>query len=286
MTISFKLYYEHGALNSKPIFDAFAHSIKHLGFKIVDKNEDVSVLWSALWHGRMSNNKQVYEFAKSNNKQVIFIEVGNINRGVTWRISLDNVNALGYFGNDSELDDNRPSKIGPILLNENTARRKEILIAGQHEKSLQWNRNISYSKWLELTISSIRSYTDMPVKFRYHPRANYVQLPKIQGVSFEIPQKLNNTYDSFDFNANYHCVINYNSGPSVSAAISGTPIICDSSSLASPVSSPIETINFLILPNRDKWAISLSHTEWTIDEIKNGIPLSRLLAELNRRLCI
>ena len=87
---------------------------------------------------------------------------------------------------------------------------------------------------------------------------------------------LPNTYDSFDFDYNYHCVINYNSGPTVQAAINGVPVICDQSGLAYPVSDRLENIENIQLPNREEWFLKLCHTEWTVDEISQGIPLSRI----------
>ena len=48
---------KHGPLNSKPIFEAFIHSLKSSGEQVfVDENieADVCVIWSVLWFGRMS----------------------------------------------------------------------------------------------------------------------------------------------------------------------------------------------------------------------------------------
>ena len=59
--MKFKLYREFGALNSPPVFDALQMAIEQLGYQIVNNNEDVSVIWSVLWHGRMANNRQIYE---------------------------------------------------------------------------------------------------------------------------------------------------------------------------------------------------------------------------------
>jgi hypothetical protein len=75
-------------------------------------------------------------------------------------------------------------------------------------------------------------------------------------------------------------VVNYNSGPAVQAAIQGVPIICDSSSLAGELSSNLENIETPILPDRTEWFLKLCHTEWTVDEISQGIPLQRLMPKI------
>ena len=113
---------------------------------------------------------------------------------------------------------------------------------------------------------------------RPHPRS---PIPlNIPGVRMEVPKKLPQTYDDFDIDYRYHCVINYNSGPAVQAAIQGIPVICDTSSLAYPISANFENIETISLPAREEWFNRLCHTEWTVGEIAQGIPLQRLMPQL------
>jgi len=67
----FKLYRQYGALNSQSIFDAFALGAQSLGHSIVDDHEDVAVIWSVLWSGRMSRNREVYQQCRNIKKSVI-----------------------------------------------------------------------------------------------------------------------------------------------------------------------------------------------------------------------
>ncbi len=270
----FKLYREFGALNSPPVFDALETGLRMHGHEIVNENEDVSVIWSVLWAGRMRANRQIYHNCIQLNKPIMIIEVGNLKRGQTWRLSLDNINNLGIFGNDKDLDLNRPSKLGVSLQKSPEIRRGEILIACQHQESLQWEGMPLMKDWVSQTINKIKQYTHRRIRVRYHPRSPFPF--QMSGVIVERPQKIPNTYDDFDFFYNYHCVINHNSGPAVQAAINGVPILCDSSSLASPLSIKWEELDKPYLPEREEWFLKLCHTEWTIQEIANGIPISRL----------
>jgi hypothetical protein len=79
-------------------------------------------------------------------------------------------------------------------------------------------------------------------------------------------------------------VINHNSGPAVQAAINGTPTICDPSSLAFPMSEKWENLENPQLPNREDWFLKLCHTEWTVDEIAQGIPINRLAKDIEHLL--
>lgn len=278
----FRLYREHGALNSVPVFDAFEQGLRAHGHTVVEKDEDVAVIWSVLWHGRMIANQQIYEQCLQKNKPIIIIEVGNLKRNTTWRIGLDHINRLGNFGNNDQLDSTRPKKLGVDLKPVQLSRRGEVLIATQHERSLQWQGMPSMRAWTENIIAEVKKYTSRRIVVRPHPRSPFsVKLP---GVLIDTPRRVPDTYDDFNIFYNYHCVINYNSGPAVQAAIEGVPIICNSSSLAGELSEKLENIENPLLPDRTDWFLKLCHTEWTVDEIAQGIPLQRLLPEIIKKI--
>lgn len=274
----FKLYRQFGALNSPSIFDAFQQGLIAQGHTVVDSNEDVPVIWSVLWNGRMSSNQQIYERCIKDNKPIIIIEVGNLKRNETWRICLNHINGLGEFGAEENIDVNRPKKLGLRMAVPATNRREEILIATQHQKSLQWKGMPSMADWTAKTIENIRRHTDRPIVIRPHPRSPMPGIEhEFKGVSRQQPVKVQSTYDNFDINYNYHAVVNHNSGPPILAAINGTPVITGESSLAYPVSDVMENIENPKLPDsRLLWFTKLTHCEWTVEEIKQGIPIKRL----------
>ena len=113
--MKFHLYRKHGALNSPPIFNAFENGIKVSGHMISNDENSIPVIWSVLWNGRMAPNEKIYRHAIKNNLPIIIIEVGNLKRGITWRISCNHINRLGYFGNQDNLDFDRPKNLGIFL---------------------------------------------------------------------------------------------------------------------------------------------------------------------------
>lgn len=281
--MKFRLYKEFGALNSQPIFSAFEQGIIKLGHTISNDADAIPVIWSVLWRGRMFPNRNVYNAAKKNQLPVVIIEVGNLKRNYTWRIGIDNINNLGFFENNSNLDHNRPKKLGIFLKDFQLNRKPEILIAGQHEQSLQWQGQPSMHGWINYQIHQIKKYTDRKIVFRPHPR--WPINPVHKDLQVVRPRKIQNDAEVYDNDFHYHCVINHNSGPSVYATLEGVPVICDSSSLAFPVSENIENIENPRVFDREEWLVKLSHTEWTVDEIQCGVPLMRLIPELQKRLC-
>jgi hypothetical protein len=280
--MKFRLYKEHGALNSTDIFNAFEQGVKSLGFVTSDSHDSVPVIWSVLWQGRMLANRAIYHTAVKRKQPVVIIEVGNLIRGITWRISVNHVNQLGIFGNDCDLDYARHRHLNLNLRAVNSKRKPEILIAAQHERSLQWEGQPSMSQWVSNTVAAVRRYSDRPIVVRPHPRSPFsLSYPTVKVVT---PQKIVNTYDDFNLDYAVHCLVNHNSGPGVQAAIQGTPVVVDVTSLASPVSEQLLNIENPQLPDRTEWFTKLCHTEWTREEIAQGTPLKRLLPEIEARL--
>lgn len=276
--MKFRLYREHGAQNSGPIFDAFEQGVKRLGHTTTHDSTGIPVIWSVLWHGRMSRNRLIYKQAIESNRPIVIIEVGNLLRGTTWRISLNQVNNQGYFGNDYDINPHRHHMLNVDLKPINSRRKPEILIAAQHERSLQWEGQPSMTKWAREIIERIRQYSDRPIVVRPHPRSPFsFSSPNVKVTT---PQRVPNTYDDFNIDYGVHCVVNHNSGPGVQAAIAGTPIIVDNTSLAAPVSDVLANIETVQLPDRTEWFNRLCHTEWTRDEIAQGLPQARLISKI------
>jgi hypothetical protein len=240
---------------------------------------DAAVIWSVLWNGRMLQNKSVYEHYRSQNKPVFILEVGSLKRGETWKVSVNNLTSNGIYGNKSNLDYTRSSKLGITLESFKHNRRAEILITTQHHKSLQWHNQPSTSEWLHHIIGQIRNYTDRRIIVRPHPRAP-LRLTLDPTITVQQPIKLVDTYDKYDIEYNYHCVINHNSGVGIQAGIAGVPICCNNDSLAANISTPIHLIDKPVEVDRQQWFDQIVHTEWTVDELKQGIPQKRIINDL------
>ena len=240
---------------------------------------DAAVIWSVLWHGRMAGNQQVYEHYRSMGRPVIVVDVGALYRGQTWKIAVNNVNATGYYGHQTDLDMDRPKKLG-ISLAQLVGNNPEIIIAAQHRNSLQVAALGSIESWVNEQINQIRAVTDRPIRVRPHPRSR-LDISKLPpDIVIETPIPLANTYDSFNMHFDCHAVVNYNSGPGIQAAISGSRPIVDSTSLAYPVSVKLEAIEKPYDVDRYQWLTEICHTEYTIPEIQQGLWLKRIRSAL------
>ena len=264
------------ALNSGPVMQAMLDSLRSAGHTIEQNSleSDAAIIWSVLWAGRMTENKKVYEHYRAHNRPVIVADVGALYRGETWKIAVNHINRLGYYGHTENLDMDRPRKLG-ISLAVNLSRNPAILIAAQHRHSLQL-ANQDHEAWIIQQIEEIRRVSDRPIVIRPHPRSPLHMDILNKTITVERPQKIADSYDSFDMHFDYHAVVNYSSGTGIQAAISGTRPIVGTYSLAAPVSVAINNLDQLYDVDRDQWLVEICHTEYTVKEIKEGLWIQRL----------
>ena len=283
--MKFSLWTQYGAQNSKPVFDAFAHSLVAAGHDVVwnDPVSDVDVIWSVLWNGRMASNKNIWKRNVAQSKPTIVLEVGGIKRGKTWKVGLNGINRDAYFG-PSNNDNTRAEHLG-LRLGDWRKSGDYILICGQHDKSLQWQNQPRMSNWFLQTYDTIRKHTDRPILFRPHPRCRLEHIERgLRYVERQEPRHIHGTYDDFDmgFN-NVWATVSHSSNPGVHSCINGVPAFVSPSSLAYDVGNDIDFFHDIedpLTPDRTQWLNDYAWTEYTVEEISNGLPLKRLTNKL------
>jgi hypothetical protein len=268
------------ALNSVPVMQAMLSSLQHAGHTIEQNSwdADAAIIWSVLWSGRMAPNHKVWAKYQESGRPVIVVDIGALYRGNTWKIALNSITADGYYGHTENLDWDRPRKLG-ISLALNLSCNPQIIIAAQHKKSLQVAGLSSIEDWILEQMDKIKTVTDRPIVIRPHPRSQ-LDSTRFQNAIIEQPKKIASTYDSYNLVFDCHAMVNYNSGPGIQAALAGTRPIVDLSSLAHPVSIPIADIDKPYNVDRDQWLVEICHTEYTLEEIKQGLWLQRIQSHL------
>lgn len=280
----FNLHEKFGALNSKPVFDAFHAGANALGHDVVvNGNDGIDVIWSVLWNGRMAGNRSIWERNISQSKPTIVLEVGGISRGSTWKVGLNGINRNGDYI-PCDFNNDRARLLGLELKPWRTD-GEYILICGQHDKSLQWQGMPRMSQWVIDTIDEIQKHTDRTIIFRPHPRC---PLPHIEheytNVRRQDPRYINGTYDDFDMGFdNIWTTVSYSSNPGIHSIIAGVPSFVGPSSLAYPVANDIDFLHNIenpVMPDRQQWLNDYAHTEYTVEEISQGIPIKHLTSLL------
>jgi hypothetical protein len=282
--MEFNLWTQYGALNSKPVFEAFAEGCRQLGHSCTyNGSNGIDVIWSVLWNGRMLHNQKIWSENKRLNKPTIVLEVGGIKRGTTWKVGLNGINRDGDYLPDSN-DSTRASLQGLKLKPWRTT-GDFILVCGQHNKSLQWQDMPSISNWFLNIYDEIRKHTDRPILLRPHPRCRLDQIERgLRNVHRQEPMQLVNTYDDFDMTFNdIWATVSHSSNPGAQSIIAGVPSFVSPSSLAYDVANDIDFFHDIedpLMPDRTQWLNDYAWTEFTVEEISQGIPLKRLTSML------
>lgn len=270
------------AKNAQPVMSAVLDCLQARGIQTQENSmtADAAIIWSVLWDGRMAANQAVYEHYRSQGRPVIIIEIGALYRGNTWKIAVNNINAEGYYGHLDNLDWDRPKKLRISLATQFNP-QPNIIVALQHNRSLQVT-GLDMNSWLHSTLNILKNSTDRPVTVRPHPRCRLALNNLPQGVVVETPNKLPNTYDSFDMHYDCHALVNYNSGPGIQAAIAGVRPVVELTSLAYPVGVGFADIEQPYTRDRELWLAQICHTEYTVDELRKGTWISRVAPALER----
>ena len=222
----------------------------------------------------MSGNKRVWDHYRKQNKPVIVIEVGGLIRNGTWKLGINGINRDADFAVEDYMPSDRLTKFG-IALQSWQQDGEYVLICGQHGHSQQWIDMPDMDTYYKDTIAEVRKYIDKPIVVRSHPRyreglhwscdsAWY----KEQGVTWDIPKHIQQTYDSFDLEhmlKHTYCTISHSSNAGISSVIAGVPAVVSQHSLAYDVGTKLDT--YLSKPDRMNWINRMSYIEWFPDEI-------------------
>ena len=276
--MKFSLWTQYGALNSKPVFEAFKQSLDASGYTVTenDPTADVDVIWSVLWCGKMAANKQIFH----NGKPTIVLEVGGIYRGTTWKVCL---NGIGYSNCMPNVSRNKSRDHPRLPLEPWKEPGENILVCCQHPKSHMWENMPVTAEWVDNVITRVRRYSNKHIIVRPHPRYPIKLMHDYDNVSLQTPKKIQGSYDDFDLSfENLHAVVSWSSNPGPQAIVAGVPAFVGPNSLAFDVANTnLENIENPERPDRSQWIIDYSYSEYTLNEISQGIPLRKLLKSLD-----
>ena len=290
LILKFSIFPNSTAINGRKVMATYAKALKDAGETVVenDMDADVAIIWSVLFQGNMSGNYKVWERFKAAKKPVIVLEVGAIKRNTTWRCGINGITGDAYHGPTGNGED-RFKQFG-LELKPWRDQTGHIVICGQHDDSAQWqtHNKESVAQWIYNTVESWRAYdTQSTFLIRPHPRNKFswqdLGPPDRLGWStISRPQKIDGTYDDFDFDTDSaYAVVNWSSNPATKAIIEGVPVFVGPSSLAYDVGNKnLKDITDPKKPDRQQWLNDIAYTEWTIEEISQGIPLLRLTSQL------
>jgi hypothetical protein len=141
------------------------------------------------------------------------------------------------------------------------------------------------SNWAMSTIEEIQKHSNRPIIFRPHPRCPLQHIEKeYRNVYRQNPVKISGTYDDFDIDySNIWATVSHSSNPGSHSIIQGVPAFVSPSSLAYDVANDLDFLHDIerpLMPDRTQWLNDYAYTEWTVEEISQGLPLKHLTSAL------
>jgi hypothetical protein len=262
--------------NSKLVYPQLTEAISNTDTLVASNmNADAALIWSVLWFGQMSKNKQIWDHYRSQGKPVIVIEVGGLIRNETWKLGINGINRNADFALDVGVNPDRVKKLGVELQPWVIDDKPYILICGQHAHSQQWADMPDMETYFRETVTRVREYSDKPIVLRSHPRfrenlhfpVKDVEWFKQQNCEWNIAKQVQQTYDSFDLENQLketHFTVSYSSNAGINSVIQGIPSVVSEHSLAYGVTSTFSDLRY---PDREDWLVDMCNIEWFADEI-------------------
>lgn len=209
----------------------------------------------------------------SRGRRTLVVERGYLKRDSHFSIGFDSQNGWADFNNKTCPTD-RWSKLG-INLKPKTYKGDSVLFCGQ----VPWDtavQDIDYIQWCKDIVKSIREVTDRNIIFRPHPLGP--DMSKHIEETRRVKMSTNKNILE-DFKETW-CAVAYNSNALVEAAIEGIPVFAfNNGAMTWEIANKnIANIENPKLPPRQQWAANLAYTQWTLDEMKLGLPLKHLLS--------
>lgn len=141
------------------------------------------------------------------------------------------------------------------------------------------------SKWAVEVVAKLRLYTDRPIIIRPHKLVREYRMDLIQ----QCIQAYSNVffYDPSesmvrDDLINAWATVSFTSGYSVDSLLSGVPVFaCHSGNMSWPVANKdLSLIETPKLFDRQQWLNDLSYAQWSISEMRQGLPWQHLRSKL------
>lgn len=263
-------FYPDYNVHHKKVLQAFVDGIPGAEMHPLEiyKRCDIAVIFGTYKISYQKTLPKKHILENHSGRQLIVIESAFVKRKEYYQIGWG-----GYAGNADFCNQNVPidrwESFG--VRTKPWQRRPEspVVICGQLKRDTQV-QHTDHIKWCYETVQKVLKSGEK-VLFRPHPRETN---PKIYNVSREYWDigKVNETVRLAK------CFVTWNSTSAVDALVAGVPVIaCHKSSIAWPVAQhSIDDVSNLRYPSRRRWLASLGYAQWSLEEMRLGLPWRHL----------
>jgi len=259
---------------------------KNVKYEIYNSREPYKpchVLLTYAFHGYYNKKNKLYNYHAG---PILVIERGYIARSQYYMVGINGLNGRAEFNNQNSPSD-RWKKL-EVKLQSWRKDGKHILVCGQcdkdaslsHWKPQSLNRKYVYRKLIRNIINQIIQHTSRKIIYRPHPQCYHpINFNKYKKrYPNVIISKQKNRYKLYKDLENCWCVVTYNSNSAVEALIAGIPVITlDQGSMVYDITGhDLSQIENPLMYDRVQQMCDIAYTQWTIDEMKQGLPWQHL----------
>lgn len=230
---------------------------------------------------------KVFRQQRQNNKDVIVLETGYINRGDGehhyYAAGFNGINGRADFRNKGMGDDRKRAlfyDLGAYMDNPIGAglspysRGDHILVCGQ----VPWDASVDHSdhkQWVLETIQKLKATTSRRIVFRPHPLAR--DAVTVKGVDISTEPHFHSALHKapWETGGKAHAVVTFNSNSGVEATILGVPVFAadEGSMVWGLANKDLKDINEpkpVPQKDREQWLNDICYAQWNIEEMSEG----------------
>lgn len=229
----------------------------------------------AIFYGLSQGLRRVFDQFQRQGRKAIYVDLGYWGRRKRTRydgyhkMALNSRHPTAYFQNYAH-PAARFGRFG-VHMEEWRKAGRHILLVGMSAKAAA-AEGFQANQWERDTIARLREFTDRPILYR--PKPNWREAKPLPGSEYGIAQTLEESF------RNCHAVVTHHSNVAVDALVAGIPCICPHG-VASVISghnlSEIESPP--TMPGRLQWAADVAWTQWSIEEMTDGLAYRYLVDE-------
>jgi hypothetical protein len=282
------------------------HGVKPNSKSLDDDFEEsgLSVFWGTAKKctPRGRRIKELQDFLKKKNKDWITIERGYVKRQSDNELqSKDTYYSVGFNGlnghanfKNKDMPSDRWEKLDTELQPWKSG-GGNILFCGQVPWDAACEVVPNYEEWLDRTMEKVKGLTDRKIIFRphpylitYNPILSFTPVLDFEDKNFwrehgiAIPAQAD--VISTDRRASLHeemedawITVSLNSNSGVESIINGIPTVaCGEGSMAKEICTDLKNIESPHKPDRKQWAYNLAYSQWTTEEMKEGLTWEHL----------
>lgn len=268
-SLKVNLYYYGDHIKCRNALESFGNSFPNKEFIQINRNtkiayDGIPVIW-----GNKNESKELIHQCWDEHIDFFHLDLPYIENWArtssadaikTFRLSINALHKNKVFQRPGDRLQWLTASVGVTLRDLRPKQQGIILICPPSETMADFFQ-IDIDQWLAKTINEIKTHTDLPYRVRFKPTQRAQRTTLVQDL---IETK---------------CMVTFNSNAGVEALFHGVPVISHECAPTGPVSLEFDELDNLPSLDLTSWGNSLAYSQWSMDELSNGLALRYTLEE-------